>query len=50
MIATAGVERRAFPAPPALKADADVASAGGVNAEALVKLITDEVVRQLQQA
>ncbi len=47
--AESGVERRAFPAPPPLKGDADVASGSGVNEEALVKLITDEVVRQLQQ-
>ena len=47
--AESGVERRAFPAPPALKTAAGSAPSG-VNEEALVKLITDEVVRQLQQA
>jgi L-fuculose-phosphate aldolase len=47
--AESGVERRAFAAPPALKTAAGSAT-NGVNEEALVKLITDEVVRQLQQA
>jgi L-fuculose-phosphate aldolase len=51
--AESGVERRAFAAPPSLKTpgdDAAAAKAGpeGVDEEALVKLITDEVVRQLQ--
>lgn len=51
--AESGVERRAFAAPPSLKTpggDAATAKAGpgGVDEEALVKLITDEVIRQLQ--
>jgi L-fuculose-phosphate aldolase len=49
--AESGVERRAFPAPAPLKTPAaSTGAAGGVNEEALVKLITDEVVRQLQQS
>jgi L-fuculose-phosphate aldolase len=51
--ADAGVERRAFPAPPPVKAPAAPAApvsggGSGINQEALVKLITDEVIRQLQ--
>ncbi len=55
--AESGVERRAFAAPPSLKAsEGDTAGAtaaakagpGGVDEEALVKLITDEVIRQLK--
>jgi L-fuculose-phosphate aldolase len=46
--AESGVERRAFPAPPAVTSAATGASANGVNEEALVKAITDEVIRQLQ--
>lgn len=45
--ADSGVERRAFPAPPALKS---AAASKGIDEEVLVKLITDEVVRQMQQA
>lgn len=47
--AESGVERRAFAPPPPLKG-ASAGAPAGVNEEALVKLITDEVVRQLQQA
>jgi L-fuculose-phosphate aldolase len=58
--AESGVERRAFAAPPAVTSGATGAStsaatsastgasANGVNEEALVKAITDEVIRQLQ--
>jgi L-fuculose-phosphate aldolase len=46
--AESGVERRAFPAPPAVTSAATGPSANGVNEEALVKAITDEVIRQLQ--
>jgi L-fuculose-phosphate aldolase len=46
--AEAGVERRAFPSPPPLKSSAASDAPEGVDEEALVKLITDEVVRQLQ--
>jgi len=51
--AESGVDRRAFPAPPALKTPSAPSaspskSGGGVDEEALVKLITDEVMRQLQ--
>jgi len=51
--ADSGVERRAFPAPPALKpaAGSDGSSQGSsIDEEALVKLITDEVIRQMQNA
>lgn len=54
--ADAGVERRAFAAPPPLvptgqsKSPATAQPASSIDEEALVKLITDEVVRQLQQA
>ncbi len=57
--ASSGVERRAFPAPPPLKDSDSSASSSASNGtsgmgavnddEALVKLITDEVMRQLQQ-
>ena len=52
--AESGVERRAFPAPPKAKPAASTPAAtpatagGGVNEEALVKAITDEVLRQMQ--
>jgi L-fuculose-phosphate aldolase len=52
--AESGVERRAFPAPPEAKPAASTPAAtpatagGGVNEEALVKAITDEVLRQMQ--
>ncbi|MEM9646055.1 MAG: class II aldolase/adducin family protein, partial [Planctomycetota bacterium] len=46
-----GVERRAFPAPPTIKeATGQVAAQNGVSEDQLVKLITDEVVRQMQKA
>jgi L-fuculose-phosphate aldolase len=52
--AEAGVERRAFAAPPPLKSTAGAASgsasANSNHEDALVKLITDEVIRQMQQA
>ena len=54
--ADAGVERRAFDAPPAIKKNDSAAPSGGVglpagiNEEQLVKLITDEVMRQMQKA
>ncbi|MEM1070800.1 MAG: class II aldolase/adducin family protein [Planctomycetota bacterium] len=44
--AESGVERRAFPAPPPLNPSAGGSSS--VDEEALVKLITDEVIRQLK--
>jgi L-fuculose-phosphate aldolase len=44
--AESGVERRAFPAPPPV--DTKSETQDGVNEETLVKLITDEVIRQLQ--
>ncbi|MCD0462596.1 class II aldolase/adducin family protein [Roseiconus lacunae] len=46
-----GVERRAFDAPPAMPAQkpaAAPAAASGVSEEQLVKLITDEVMRQMK--
>ncbi|MCC9640901.1 class II aldolase/adducin family protein [Rhodopirellula sp. JC740] len=45
-----GVERRAFAAPPPIKTSSSTASAApaGVNEEQLVKLITDEVMRQMK--
>jgi len=48
--AAAGVERRAFPAPPALKKTAAPATTGESSSseDALVKAITDEVIRQMQ--
>jgi L-fuculose-phosphate aldolase len=46
--AESGVERRAFPAPPSLKGNDAAAPASGVNEEALVKAITDEVIRQMK--
>ena len=52
--AESGVEQRAFAPPPSLKNNsapapaANSGSMGGVSEEALVKAITDEVVRQLQ--
>ena len=46
--AESGVERRAFPAPPTLKQNSTSGSAG--NEEALVKAITDEVIRQMQKS
>lgn len=49
--AESGVERRAFPAPPAVKApSAAPAAAAAGNEAALVKAITDEVIRQMQQS
>lgn len=45
--ADSGVERRAFAAPPPLKSDSN--GGGNGNEEALVKAITDEVIRQMQQ-
>ena len=57
--ADSGVERRAFPAPPPAApagggAAASPAASGsmpaGVNEEQLVKLITDEVIRQMQNS
>ncbi|TWU56196.1 class II aldolase/adducin family protein [Rubripirellula reticaptiva] len=51
--ADSGVARRAFPAPPSLKPSADVGAKNGMPAgvteEALVKAITDEVMRQMRQ-
>jgi L-fuculose-phosphate aldolase len=47
--AESGVERRAFPAPPAVKNPAPAAAAAG-NEAALVKAITDEVIRQMQKS
>ncbi len=46
----AGVERRAFDAPPPAPSVSPVqnANAGGINEEKLVQLITAEVIRQLQ--
>ena len=44
--AESGVERRAFPAPPSLKTAGPAANDG--KEEALVKAITDEVIRQMQ--
>ena len=46
--ADSGVERRAFPAPPPL--NSSTGASGAPNEEALVKAITDEVIRQLNQA
>ncbi|MFG0261585.1 MAG: class II aldolase/adducin family protein, partial [Novipirellula sp. JB048] len=50
--AEAGVEQRAFTPPPAIKAAAQAAVANapaeGVDHDQLVKMITDEVIRQLQ--
>ena len=56
--ADSGVERRAFPAPPAAPAGGGAAASpaasgfmpAGVNEEQLVKLITDEVIRQMQNS
>ncbi|NND96636.1 MAG: class II aldolase/adducin family protein, partial [Pirellulaceae bacterium] len=54
--AESGVQRRAFSAPPAANASAaNGTSSGsglpaGINEEQLVKLITDEVIRQMQTA
>ena len=45
--AESGVERRAFPAPAPLK-PASGGATQGANEEALVKAITDEVIRQLK--
>ncbi|MEM9367240.1 MAG: class II aldolase/adducin family protein [Planctomycetota bacterium] len=44
---SSGVERRAFDAPPPVKPAGNAGDAAGVSEEQLVKLITDEVVRQL---
>src|SRR5690606_13348558 len=44
--ADAGVERRAFPAPPPIKSSR-AAALSGLAEEQLVKLITDEVLRQM---
>ncbi|MGB1925270.1 MAG: class II aldolase/adducin family protein, partial [Rubripirellula sp.] len=44
--AAAGVQRRAFAAPPAVKNDANSQTAN--TEDALVKAITDEVIRQMQ--
>ncbi len=49
--AESGVARRAFPAPPPLKKPASSGAdsgSSGISEEALVKAITDEVMRQLQ--
>ncbi|MEO1529691.1 MAG: class II aldolase/adducin family protein [Planctomycetota bacterium] len=45
-----GVERRAFDAPPAMPSQPTPAATGasGIDEEALVKLITDEVIRQMK--
>ena len=43
-----GVERRAFDAPPPMSAKPTPAAPGGIDEEALVKLITDEVIRQMK--
>ena len=51
--AESGVDRRAFPAPPAGKTPAAPAAAAPVaagNEAALVKAITDEVIRQMQKS
>ncbi|MAI72703.1 MAG: aldolase [Rhodopirellula sp.] len=50
--AESGVERRAFPAPPAVKTSASAAptAAAAGNEAALVKAITDEVIRQMQKS
>ena len=49
--AESGVERRAFAAPPSLKQTAPTAApAATSNEEALVKAITDEVIRQMQKS
>jgi L-fuculose-phosphate aldolase len=50
--ASAGVERRAFEAPPAIKKSPEASPAaqssnGGVDPDQLIKLITDEVIRQM---
>ncbi|MCA9139501.1 MAG: class II aldolase/adducin family protein [Planctomycetales bacterium] len=47
---SSGVERRAFDAPPAMPAKKPSAgeAAGGIDEEQLVKLITDEVMRQMK--
>ena len=44
---SSGVERRAFDAPPPVKPLGAAGKASGVSEEQLVKLITDEVIRQL---
>ena len=48
--AAAGVERRAFPAPPPVSSASTDSTAGSApgSEEALVKAITDEVIRQMQ--
>ncbi len=46
--AEAGVERRAFPAPPPANVSDTGSGSGNVDEEALVKAITDEVIRQMQ--
>ncbi len=54
--AESGVQRRAFPAPPAVKPSATSGEAGSasgsgdVDQEALVQAITNEVIRQMQKA
>jgi L-fuculose-phosphate aldolase len=50
--ADAGVERRAFDPPPAIKKSPEASPAaqssnGGVDPDQLIKLITDEVIRQM---
>ncbi len=48
--AESGVQRRAFPAPPPVSPAPAGGNPDGPGEEALVKLITDEVIRQLQEA
>ena len=45
----AGVERKAFDAPPAIASGDSSPVAGGVDQEALVKAITDRVMQELGQ-
>ncbi len=47
---TAGVERRAFPAPPAKESRLATASSGGFDEEALVQTITERVLAALTNA
>lgn len=44
----AGVQQRAFTPPPAIKPAAGSGASGGVSEEQLVKMITDEVLRQMK--
>ena len=43
-----GVERRAFDAPPAMPAASPSGAGAGIDEQQLVKLITDEVIRQMK--